>query len=79
MHETSLSHEYGRFGCTQVTEILYTPNVHLVANLPKEFELATVYVAAVCATAGNVAAANCLIKLLTVRDTAQQRMAAGFE
>ncbi len=34
-------------GCTQVTEILNTPGVTLVAPLPQEFELATIYTAAV--------------------------------
>lgn len=35
-------------GCTQVTEILYTPGLQLVGVLPKEFGLPTVYTAAVC-------------------------------
>ena len=42
------STEAGLIGCTQITEIKYTEGVTLVGPLPKEFELATVYSAAVC-------------------------------
>ena len=37
----------GAVGCTQITEIRYTPGVVLVGPLPAEFELATVYSVAV--------------------------------
>ncbi len=37
----------GEVGCTQVTEILYTPGVVLVGALPPGFDLATVYSVAV--------------------------------
>ena len=37
----------GAVGCTQVTEILYTPGVDLVGPLPAEFTLATMYSVAV--------------------------------
>ena len=40
-------------GCTQVTEILYTPGVVLAGVLPREFELATVYSVAVCTHAAS--------------------------
>jgi molybdate transport system substrate-binding protein len=40
MAEMAKCSELGLIGCTQVTEILYTPGVNLVAVLPKEFELA---------------------------------------
>jgi len=38
-------------GCTQVTEILNTPGVALVADLPGDFALATVYTLGICAKA----------------------------
>ncbi|AYQ27310.1 MULTISPECIES: substrate-binding domain-containing protein [unclassified Polaromonas] len=73
------SGEDGLIGCTQVTEILYTPGVTLVAPLPKAFELATVYTAAVCARAREPQAAQALIELLASGDAAPLRKACGFE
>jgi molybdate transport system substrate-binding protein len=35
-------------GCTQVTEILNTPGIRLAGPLPRPFELASLYTAAVC-------------------------------
>ena len=67
LREISHCPEMGLSGCTQVTEILNTPGITLVARLPKEFELATVYTAAD------------LIELLTDADTAALRCSAGFE
>ena len=69
----------GFLGCTQVTEILYTDGVELVASLPKAFELATVYTAAVCARATEPQAANALIALLVSPEAATVRTACGFE
>lgn len=69
----------GLVGCTQVTEILYTPGVRLVGALPKEFELATVYTAAVCSRATEPAAAAALIRLLAGDDAQALREAGGFE
>lgn len=66
-------------GCTQVTEILYTPGVRLVAALPKEFELATVYAAAVCARAADRTTATALVRLLTGDDAKPIRRSGGFE
>jgi molybdate transport system substrate-binding protein len=71
--------EAGLLGCTQVTEILFTPGVELVATLPKAFELATVYTAAVCTASQNTQAASELIALLASPDTAAARLACGFE
>jgi molybdate transport system substrate-binding protein len=53
--------------------------VHLVAPLPKEFELATVYVAAVCAQTGQPQAAEMLVDLLASPQAAEVRRAGGFE
>ena len=79
MREMSLSSETGLIGCTQVTEILYTPNVRLVAKLPQAFELATVYTAAVCAKSSNAKAALEFVELLSGAASALQRATAGFE
>ena len=79
MRAMSESPESGLIGCTQVTEIIYTPGVTLVAALPAAFELATVYTAAVCATASEPALAADLIALLTAETSAGIRHAAGFE
>lgn len=73
------TNEPGLLGCTQVTEILYTPGVELVAPLPKEFELATVYTAAVCAQSSQPQAAQDLIAMLASPDAAALRLACGFE
>ncbi len=66
-------------GCTQVTEILYTPGVRLVAPLPSAFELATVYTAALCASAQQARQAAELIALLGSNGVAALRQQAGFE
>lgn len=71
--------EHGLIGCTQITEILFTEGVTLVAPLPKVFELATVYTAAVCKRATQAQAAKDLINLLTHASAAQLRLACGFE
>lgn len=69
----------GMIGCTQITEIVYTPGVDLVAPLPKEFELATTYTAAVCATSTQPESASALIALMASADTAALRLTCGFE
>jgi molybdate transport system substrate-binding protein len=79
MREMSEAREGGLIGCTQVTEILYTPGVQLVGLLPPEFELATVYTAAVCRAAQEPKAAAELIRLLAGPEAAAVRSAGGFE
>ncbi len=69
----------GLIGCTQITEIVYTPGVDLVAPLPKEFELATTYTAAVCANSTQPESAAALIALMASADTAALRLTCGFE
>ena len=66
-------------GCTQVTEILYTPGVELVSVLPSQFELATTYTAAVSARCGDPARAARFIALLTGERTRSARERCGFE
>lgn len=66
-------------GCTQITEINFTPGVQLAGVLPSAFELATVYTAAVCRRAANPVGAHALVKLLASDASAAQRLASGFE
>ncbi|MES2399360.1 MAG: substrate-binding domain-containing protein [Pseudomonadota bacterium] len=71
--------ETGLIGCTQATEILFTEGVDLVAPLPKEFELATVYTAAVSTKAGQPQAARELIAMLASAEFSALRRDCGFE
>jgi molybdate transport system substrate-binding protein len=66
-------------GCTQVTEILNTPGVTLVAALPKEFELATIYTAGIATRATAPAEARRLIDLLSGESARDLRARIGFE
>jgi len=51
MKALAASRHAGAIGCTQKTEILSTPGVQWIGALPREFELATVYTAAVTSSA----------------------------
>lgn len=79
MRELAASTSAQPIGCTQVTEILYTPGVDLVAVLPVQFELATVYTAAVTSRAQHPDQARRLVALLAGADTAELRQRCGFE
>lgn len=79
MAEMAASSEPGLIGCTQVTEINYTPGVDLVAVLPEEFELATDYTLAICAKAQQPEQARKLADLLTGPSSEAIRRRGGFE
>jgi molybdate transport system substrate-binding protein len=79
MREMAQSAEPGLIGCTQKTEILYTQGVQWVAPLPREFELLTSYVAAVCTQAEQPQAAAMLIDMLVSPAAAELRRNGGFE
>lgn len=79
MQHLAQANEAGLIGCTQVTEILYTDNVKLVGALPKEFELATVYTAAVCSKAAQPDVARKLVQLLGSEKSRSVRAEGGFE
>ena len=66
-------------GCTQATEILAVPSVRLVAPLPRGYDLATVYTAAVSAKAPRRAAAEAFVRKLTGAESRSKRRVAGFE
>jgi molybdate transport system substrate-binding protein len=65
-------------GCTQVTEILITTGIDLVANLPLEFELATMYTAGVRSTSTCAVQALAMIDILTSPTHAELRAKGGF-
>lgn len=79
MRELAASVSAKPIGCTQHTEILYTPGVRLVAPLPQQFELATEYVAAVTSRAADPALAVRFVDALAGADARALRIAGGFE
>jgi molybdate transport system substrate-binding protein len=78
MANLAQSGEPGLIGCTQVTEILYTQGVSLVGLLPKEFELSTLYSAAVSSKAANPELARDFVQFLTGGETRTLRASSGF-
>ena len=66
-------------GCTQVTEMLYTPGVSLAGVLPKAFELATLYSAAAATGAANAALGERFVELVSGPESSALRAAGGFE
>lgn len=66
-------------GCTQASEILYTPGVSLVGALPGDLALATTYSIAVHAYAREPALARRFVLSLAGDEAAGMRRAAGFE
>jgi hypothetical protein len=79
MRELGQSRDEGLIGCTQITEINYTPGVALVGPLPVEFELATMYSVAVATTALQPVAAGRFARMLTGPEARELRVAGGFE
>jgi molybdate transport system substrate-binding protein len=73
------SGERGAIGCTQVTEILYTDGVTLVAPLPPPFELSTAYAAAVAMNARAPELARRFISMVTGPASREVRARGGFE
>ena len=69
----------GAIGCTQITEILYTPGVMLVAPLPAPFALATVYSAALGHPTRDDDVARRFIDALAGEASSALRVAAGFD
>lgn len=65
-------------GCTQVTEILYTPGVTLVGVLPPPFELTTVYSVAVSSQSRDPERARRFAAQLTGRGSEALRVESGF-
>ncbi|HJU21536.1 MAG TPA: substrate-binding domain-containing protein [Casimicrobiaceae bacterium] len=76
----ALAGQRGRqaIGCTQISEILYTTGVSLVARLPAPFELSTIYAAAVSSRPSSFANARAFCARLTGDATRELRRAGGF-
>jgi molybdate transport system substrate-binding protein len=79
MRMMETSNDSDSIGCTQVTEIIYTPSVRLVGLLPKEFELSTVYSIAVPKRSTAPEAAKAAIAKLRSDANQRVRAAAGFD
>ena len=79
MGEMAKSLESGLIGCTQVTEIHYTPGVDLVDVLPPEFELSTDYSLGICTSAQRPDHAQLLSDLLSGPASEAVRRQGGFE
>lgn len=79
MRELAAASGPGLIGCTQVTEIKYTPGVELVGLLPPEFELATPYTAALAAASAQAALGAAFTALLAAPSTRALRADGGFE
>jgi molybdate transport system substrate-binding protein len=67
-----------QIGCTQISEILYTPGIDLVAELPTPFKLATCYAAALTSDCRNESAAAQMLAIMTSNTNAALRAAGGF-
>ena len=78
MGEMARASEPGLIGCTQETEINYTPGVELVGSLPKEFELATDYTLGICTRAQQPELAKKLAGLLAGKASEDIRRRGGF-
>lgn len=79
MRELGQAREPGQIGCTQVTEINYTPGVVLVGPLPAEFELSTLYSVAVATTALRPGPARQFVNMLSGSASRELRRNGGFE
>ena len=79
MKAMAQANEPGLLGCTQATEIIFTPGVDFIALLPKAFELATIYTAAVSTRSSQASKARELIDLMVSADVAALRRDCGFE
>jgi len=78
MRELAASGDDGALGCTQETEIRYTPGLALVGPLRAPHALATVYAAAIAASARDGDAAERFVALLSGPVSAERRRAGGF-
>jgi molybdate transport system substrate-binding protein len=66
-------------GCTQITEIKYTPGIALVGPLPKAYDLSTVYSTAVSNRSSHPELAHRLVALLSGSQSRSLRVSGGFE
>ena len=79
MAELAKAAQAHSIGCTQATEILYTPGVTLVGALPGNLGLATVYAVAAMAGSSAPVLARRFAASLAGDNAAELRRAAGFD
>ncbi len=79
MRELAADPGPGAVGCTQITEINYTPGIALAGPLPEAFELATVYTVAVSANARQPEHARRFVELISGPRSRRLRAQGGFE
>jgi molybdate transport system substrate-binding protein len=79
MRELAAANSERAIGCTQATEIRATPGIALVGALPPPFALATVYSAAIAASARNAALAGRFIAMLGGPASRDLRVGGGFD
>jgi len=79
MRHLAESTDKNPMGCTQITEIKYTPGITLVGPLPKEHDLSTVYSAAVSGRSADPELAHRLVALLSGPQSRSLRIEGGFE
>jgi molybdate transport system substrate-binding protein len=79
MRELAAATTPGAIGCTQITEIRYTPGIALVGPLPDAFELSTLYTAALGARTAQPGLAQHFVDLLCGESTRALRAEGGFE
>lgn len=79
MRELAQSTESPVIGCTQLTEIKYTPGVALVGPLPTEFELCTTYSIGVFFKSQQPERARRFAELVSGEDGREIRLRGGFE
>ncbi|MHB1121352.1 MAG: molybdate ABC transporter substrate-binding protein [Ramlibacter sp.] len=79
MAEMAKSKSPNVIGCTQETEINYTPGVDLVGSLPREFELATDYTVGICTKAQQPELAKKLAAMVAGPASEAIRRQGGFE
>ncbi|HEY0887026.1 MAG TPA: substrate-binding domain-containing protein [Ramlibacter sp.] len=79
MAEMAKSKSPNVIGCTQETEINYTPGVDLVGSLPQEFELATDYTLGICTNAQQPELARKLAAMVAGPASEAIRRQGGFE
>jgi molybdate transport system substrate-binding protein len=79
MRNLASAAEENAIGCTQITEINYTKGLKLVGPLPKEYDLPTIYTAAVSNKASDPVVALRLVELLAGKASQALRIRSGFE
>jgi molybdate transport system substrate-binding protein len=79
MREMVASGDTGAIGITQASEILFTQGAQLVGALPTQFELSTVYSAAVSARSQHPEQANAFIGLLVSAEQDDLARRCGFD